>query len=338
VGVSQKVVNANVFIATTGNGLARASRSPDNGWSIEFLITELYVRCLASDPLNSQMVYAGTQGGGVLRSDDRGRTWRPAGLDGHTVKSLAVSRSEPGAVYAGTKPALVFVSRDGGTHWTELDAFRRIRSRRLWFSPAEKPYTAYVQAIALSPTDPNIINVGIEFGATVRSIDGGTSWTGHLKGALRDCHTLISHHSSGDWVYEAGGTGAGTAVSQDAGKTWTQQKSGLDRHYGWACAADPAQPNIWYVSVSPGAMKAHSENNAQAAIFRSMAEGWQRLAGGLPQQLDHMPYALLTDPEAPGEVYAGLSNGEVWHSADYGESWRRLPFNLRAINRDLIAL
>ncbi len=331
-------MNANVFIATTGNGLARASRSPESKWSIESLIPEHDVRCLASDPLNQQVVYSGTQGSGVLRSEDRGRTWRPVGLDGYIVKSLTVSRVEPGTVYAGTKPPLVFLSRDGGTHWTELAAFRRIRSRRLWFSPAEKPYTAYVQAIALSPTDPNVINVGIEAGATVRSTDGGRSWTGHLRGSLRDCHTLVSHPTNGDWVYEAGGTGAGAAVSHDAGMTWKQQKTGLDRHYGWACAADPAQPNVWYVSVSPGAMKAHSEHNAKAAIFRSTGEGWQRLAGGLPQPLDYMPYALLADPEAPGEVYAGLSNGEVWHSADYGENWRRLPFNLGAINRDLIAL
>jgi photosystem II stability/assembly factor-like uncharacterized protein len=331
-------VNANVFIATTGNGLARASRALESKWSTESLITEQDVRCLASDPLDLEVLYAGTQGSGVLRSDDRGKTWRPAGLDGHIVKSLAVSRAEPGTIYAGTKPPLVFASRDGGTHWTELDAFRRIRSRRLWFSPAEKPYTPYVQAIALSPTDPNIINVGIEAGATVRSVDGGNSWTGHLRGSLRDCHTLISHPTNGEWVYEAGGTGAGAALSRDAGRTWTQQKRGLDRHYGWACAADPARPDVWYLSASPGAMKAHSEDNAQAAIFRWTGEGWQRLAGGLPQPLNHMPYALLTDPEAPGEVYAGLSNGEVWHSADYGESWGRLPFNLRAINRDLIAL
>lgn len=336
--MSQNLVNTNVFIATTGNGLARASRSADNEWRVEFLIADQDVRCLVSDPLNPQVIYAGTQGSGVLRSDDRGRRWRPAGLDGHIVKSLAVSRAEPGAVYAGTKPALVFVSRDDGAHWTELEAFRRIRSRRLWLSPAEKPYTAYVQAIALSPSDPNIIHVGIEAGATLRSADGGSSWTGHLKGSLRDCHTLVSHPTNGDWVYEAGGTGAGVAVSHDAGRTWTQHKAGLDRHYGWACAADPNQPNMWYVSASPGAMKAHSENNAQAAIFRSTGEGWQRLAGGLPQPIDYMPYALLTDPEAPGHVYAGLSNGEMWHSADYGESWRQLAFNLRSIHRDLIAL
>jgi len=220
--VSQNLVNAKVFIATAGARLARASRSPDNGWRVEFLIAEQDVRCLASDPLNQQVVYAGTQGSGVLRSDDRGRTWRPAGLDGHIVKSLAVSRAESGTVYAGTKPALLFVSRDGGAHWRERASFRRIHSRRLWFSPAERPYTAYVQAIALSPTDPNVINIGIEAGATVRSADGGSSWTGHLKGSLRDCHTLRSHHTSGDWVYEAGGTGSGAAVSQDAGRTWTQ--------------------------------------------------------------------------------------------------------------------
>jgi hypothetical protein len=155
---------------------------------------------------------------------------------------------------------------------------------------------------------------------------------------LRDCHTLVSHPTSKDWVYEAGGTGAGVAVSHDAGTTWKQHKAGLDRHYGWACAADPAQPNVWYVSGSLGAMKAHSANNAQAAIFRWTDKGWQRLAGGLPQPIDYMPYALLTDPEAPGHVYAGLSSGEVWQSLDYGESWRQLPFNLRAIHRDLIAL
>ena len=325
-------MNATLFISTTGNGLARASRDANDGWSVEFLLAGQDVRCLASDPLNPDAVYAGTQGSGVLRSDDRGKTWRPAGLEGRAVRSLAVSRSDPGAVYAGTKPALVFVSRDGGARWRELDAFRRIRSRRFWGS------ITYVQAIALSPTDPNVINVGVEGVATVRSADGGKSWTGHLRGALRDCHTLVSHPTDGDRFYEAGGTGGGAACSSDAGRTWTQRRTGLDRHYGWAVAADPGNPEVWYVSVSPSPWKAHSANNAQAAIFRSSGEGWQRLAGGLPQPLDHMPYALLIDPGSPGHVYAGLSDGEVWHSADYGEGWRRLPFGLKAIKRELILL
>lgn len=51
-----------------------------------------------------------------------------------------------------------------------------------------------------------------------------------------------------------------------------------------------------------------------------------------------MPYALVTDPHAPGHLYAGLSNGDVWHTADYGNAWQRLPFNLGSIRRTLVLL
>jgi photosystem II stability/assembly factor-like uncharacterized protein len=332
-------MSMNTFLATTSHGLARASQSASSEWSVELLLSEQDVRCLAADPLNPNVLYAGTQGKGVLRSNDGGKTWRSVGLAGQIVKALAASRTQPGMVYAGTKPALLFVSRDGGASWTELASFRRIRSRWFWFSPAEKPFTAYVQAIALSPTDPKVILVGIEAGAVVSSSDGGQTWSGHRRGALRDCHSLTFHVTNGDWIYEGGGTGAGVSVSRDAGAAWTQPREGLDRHYGWAVAADPAHPEVWYASVAPGPLKAHSENNAQASIVRSVGGApWQPLTGGLPQPLNHMPYALLTDPTAPGHVYAGLSNGEVWHSTDHGDSWHKLPFCLKGIHRALLLL
>ncbi|HEX9131889.1 MAG TPA: hypothetical protein VF844_06330, partial [Ktedonobacteraceae bacterium] len=322
-------MSVKTFLAMTDHGLASATRGTNDVWSVEVLLAEQDVRCLAADPLNPHALYVGTQGKGVLRSNDGGRTWCPAGLAGHIVKALAISRTQPGTIYAGTKPALLFVSRDGGANWTELASFRRIPSRWFWFSPAEKPHSAYVQAIALSPTDPKTLLVGIEFGAVVQSRDGGQSWTGHRRGALRDCHSLTFHATHGDWVYESGGTGAGVSVSRDAGATWIQPKEGLDRHYGWAVAADPAQPNVWYASLAPGPRSAHSEHNAQAAIVRAIGGApWQTLTGGLPQPLNYMPYALLTDPSAPGQVYAGLSNGEVWHSTDHGDVWHQLPFRL----------
>lgn len=343
----------NTFIATTGNGLARASHNSNGDWSVEFLLGNQDVRCLAANPLSPNVVYAGTHDSGVLRSSDGGKAWQPAGLDGRIVKAIAVSHAEPGVVYAGTKsPPLMFVSHDQGRNWQELEGFRRIRSRWFWFSPAEPPFTAYVQSIALSPTDPDVIVVGIEAGAVVRSEDGGRTWQDHRPGALRDCHSLVFHAMKGDWVYEAGGSSLGAAVSHNTGKTWTQPKAGLDRHYGWAVAADPVRPEVWYVSLSPGPMKAHSENNAQAYIFRAVGDQpWQKLAvgnpeprsastghAGLAQPLNYMPYALLTDPTAPGRLYAGLSNGDVWHSADHGDSWEKLPFNLKGIHRALIML
>jgi photosystem II stability/assembly factor-like uncharacterized protein len=332
------VKNTTVFLATTGTGLARAAADGGEGWSVESLLPGQQVYCLAADPADPQRVYAGTDGG-VLVSLDSGKTWRSAGLTGKIVRSLASSAAEPGTLYAGTKPALVFVSRDKGETWVELAGFRHIFSRRFWFSPAEWPPTAYVQSLALSPTDRNVIIAGIEAGAVVRSEDGGETWADHRPGALRDCHTLTFHSSHGDWAYEAGGSGGGVAYSRDGGQTWRQPKAGLDRHYGWACAADPAHPGVWYASVSTGPARAHGDGDARAYIYRSReGASWQKLAGGLPQPLNHMPYVLLTDPSSAGELYAGLSNGEVWYSADYGDSWARLPFRLGRIDRSMIML
>ena len=326
-----------VFLATTGQGVARAERALDTEWSVTAVLSGQQAHCLAQDARHPHIVYAGTERNGVLRSADGGKTWQPRGLSGQQVKALAVSPVSPETLYAGTRPACLYVSHDGGGHWTELAAFRKIPSRRFWFSPVG--FIAYVQAIALSPTDPETLVVGIEVGAVVRSSDGGQTWTDHRRGALRDCHSLAFHRIAGGWVYEAGGSGAGVSFSRDAGACWTQPGDGLDRHYGWAMAADPAQPDIWYASLSPGALKAHSDHNAQATIVRSRRGApWQALAGGLPQPLNHMPYALLTDPAAPGDIYAGLSNGEVWHGTEYGDAWRQLPFQLGSIERVLIAL
>lgn len=328
-----------IFLATTGDGISRAEGSENGHWSVEYLLGGQTVECLAADPLDANSVYAGTKGNGVLRSHDRGKTWQRAGLDGQIVKAVAVSRAEPGTIYAGSKPALVFVSRDRGTTWRELATFRKIFSRRFWFSPAESPFTAYVQAFGLSPSDPNVIIAGIEAGAVVRSACGGKTWSDHCRGALRDCHSLTFHAANPDWVYEAGGSGAGVSFSRNAGASWTQPRAGLDRHYGWACAADPSRPEVWYASVSPGPFQAHSDSNAQAYIFRATGgAAWEKLGGGLPQPLAHMPYALLTDPAAPGHIYAGLSNGDLWHSANHGDAWEKLPLSLGSINRTLIML
>ena len=61
--------------------------------------------------------------------------------------------------------------------------------------------------------------------------------------------------------------------------------------------------------------------------------------GGLRlQPLSHLPCRLLTGPAAPGHVCFGLANGDVWHSADHGDTWSLLPFSLGAIHRATIAL
>jgi hypothetical protein len=295
------------------------------------------VRCLAANPHDASIIYAGTQGEGVLRSKDGGKTWRPCGLAGKIVKSLAVSPHDPKTIYAGTKPAAMYLSNDGGCSWQELGGFRRIPWRWWWFSPAEKPFQAYVEAIAISPVNPNVVMAGIEFGAVVRSEDCGLTWSGHRQGALRDCHSLKFHATNGNWVYEAGGTGGGASYSQEGGIRWRKAKQGLARHYGVACAADPVQPEVWYLSVAPSPFKAFGEN-VEAYLYRARGGAeWQPI-GWEPHPMKHMPVVLVTDPGAPGHLYAGLTNGDVWHSTDHGGAWQKMPFNLKGIWYSLIIL
>lgn len=318
-------MTARRLLALGSQCVVHAEHSTGGQWTVERVLTGQDVRCLAVDPLNPDLVYAGTQGQGVFCSADGGRNWRPAGLQGVIVKALTASSHQPGVLYAGTKsPPLIYRTRDGGSHWDELRGFRRVRGRWWWLSPAEPPFTAYVLALDISPSDPNILLAGVELGAVVRSADGGESWSNHRPGAGRDCHQLLFHPRQSSWAYEA--HGGGPAVSHDAGLTWEQPKAGLDHRYCFNIAADAYQPDVWYAVVAP-TLKAHSADS-QAVVVRSIGGGpWQKLAGGLPSPFKHLPL-LAADSAAPGHVYLAETSGIVWHSTDYGDTWQPLPFNL----------
>lgn len=332
------MTDARTFIATTGEDVARALYTADGEWSVEYLLSGEGVSCLAADPQNSDIIYAGTRQQGVWRSVDCGLTWQVIGLQGQCVTSLAVNSHHSNIVYAGTKPALLFVTYDGGTSWMELEGFRRIPNRWWWFSPAAPPdLRPYVIAIAPSPTEAEVLLAGIEFGAVVRSEDGGRSWSGHRRGALRDCHTLKFHASNGNWVYEAGGTGGGASFSQDGGHTFQRKQQGLEKHYGIACAGDPVNPEIWYVCVARSPFKAFGQQ-PEAYLYRTTGDDdWQPI-GWAGHPLQGTPTALVTLPNTAGHLFAGLTNGDVWHSANYGDEWERLPVNLKGIWFSLLVL
>lgn len=338
-------MNANTtFLSTTRNGLSRAAKTKDD-WVVEHLLPGIQINDLQIDPHKTGRVYAGTQANGVLVSDDTGVTWTGLGLTEVPVKSLAVCPHQPGMLYAGAKPVSLYVSEDSGNNWEEYPALRKRRAL-WWFSPAEPPdWRPYVQALAVSPRDPNILMAGVELGGVLRSTDRGRTWSRHRRGAIRDCHSLIFHTTNGNWVYEGGGSGM--AFSRDGGVTWSKPKNGLGTKYGWMVAADPAKPEVYYLSASdmPSLLRgeweppAHQDGDARTHIYRAVdGSPWEKLKGGLPQPLDYMAYALITDPANPGYLYAGLANGEVWHTTNYGDTWAKLPVNLGSINRTMIMI
>jgi hypothetical protein len=327
-----------IILACYDRGVHRAVEKTNNQWQVQTLLPDIQVSCLAAHPSDSSVIYAGTKEDGVFKSTDRGLTWQPAGLSGQVVKSLAVDSHDPDVIFAGSKPALLFCSRDGGDNWEELSGFRDIPNRWWWFSPAEPPdRRPYIIAIAPSPTEKGTLLAGVEFGAVVRSTDGGVSWSRHRRGSLRDCHSLSYHHQDGDWAYEAGGTGGGAAFSRDGGVSWRKAGRGLAGSYGIVCAADPVKPEVWYVCVGKSPMNAFGDNPDVYLYRSSGGAGWEPI-GWAPHPLHETPTTLVTIKGKPGELYAGLKGGEVLHSPDYGESWERLPFKMEGIWHSMLVL
>jgi hypothetical protein len=251
----------------------------------------------------------------VRRTRDGGRSWVDCALPEPGVFSLAVSAAD-GAVYAGTEPSRLFRSDDRGQGWRELEALLRLPSRPRWSFPP-RPWTSHVRWIAPSPHDPDLILVGIELGGLMRSTDRGKSWQDHRPGAQPDVHSLAWHPRVPGRAYEAGGGGA--AFSEDAGDSWQRADEGRDRHYTWSVAVDPNDPELWYVSASTGPYAAHGRGDPQARIYRRRAgEPWSPLAGGLPEPLLTMAYALVV---GGGRLFAGFGDGQIWESRDRGASW-----------------
>ena len=176
--------------AATGDGIARLEESAGS-WTVELRLPGSGAQCLAVDPNDPDIVYAGLREGGVRRTDDAGASWIDCTLPESGVFSLAVSAAD-GAVYAGTEPSRLFRSDDRGERWRELETLLELPSRPTWSFPP-RPWTSHVRWIAPSPHDGDLLLVGIELGGLMRSSNGGESWQDHRPGAQRDVHSLAWH-------------------------------------------------------------------------------------------------------------------------------------------------
>ena len=289
-------------------------------------------RCITVDPRDPLRVYVGTMDSGLWFSTDGGASWREAGpsIEEPRVLSVAVSpsdqRSGVSAVYAGTEPSNLYRSEDGGQSWRKLPALRELPSASSWSFPP-RPWTHHVRTIALHPTDPDWLAVGIELGGVMRSSDRGKTWVDHNPKAYSDAHQLLTHPLAPERLYEA--AGQGIARSDDRGDTWRRLDGRLDRHYAWAHTIDPADPDLWYVAVSRSPSAAHGGGDGQALLLRSRGNGWEAMDrwGDLPE-LRRMPYALVTLPDQPGRLLAGLRGGTLLITDDAGETWSRLGTRL----------
>jgi hypothetical protein len=137
------------------------------------------------------------------------------------------------------------------------------------------------------------------------------------------------HPALPDRLYSAAGDGFGQpgngfVQSNDAGETWFRPDEGLQHHYLWSAAADPANPQTLVISAASSPQAAHVPRHASSAIYRRAGEGpWQRVQDGLPTSQGFTASVLATHQAESGVFYAANSQG-IFRSADTGKSWEEL--------------
>jgi len=323
-------------------------------WQAETRLTGLQTTCVASDPFQPERLYCGTFGRGLWRSLDAGNSWHPIGDPGQAmgayhdngiphaqITSVAVSSTEKaggyGVVYAGTEPASLYRSEDGGESWQDLKTLRDLPSASSWSFPP-RPYTNHVRWITPDPQVAGRLFVAVEAGALIRSFDGGQTWMDRQPGGPLDTHTLVMHPRVPDRLYSAAGDGFGRwrgndsygyNESLDAGATWRYPDAGLQHHYLWSVAVDAADPDTILVSAAPGPGEAHNAHalEAHSFVYRKQGENpWQLISEGLPEPHHTVIPVLLSHPHQAGHFYM-LTNKGLYASSDTGLSWQQVDIS-----------
>jgi photosystem II stability/assembly factor-like uncharacterized protein len=124
--------------------------------------------------------------------------------------------------------------------------------------------------------------------------------------------------------------------SDDAGKSWTEITEGLPTEFGFAAAVHPHDRDTFYViPLDPGHARCMPDGKAAVWRTRDAGSSWQRMDEGLPQRDAHLGVlreGMAIDSEDVPGLYFGTSTGQVFASADEGESWSEIASYLPAIS------
>lgn len=311
-----------IYLATT-IGLFIAA--PLNGsWTVTD--EALKGRALTSVAAAGEVVVAGSTEG-LFRSRDGGRSWQPAntGLFIPHVRWLAAFKEPHPLFLAGTEPAAVFVSDDGGESWRHDPAVPRMRDAHGWFLPYS-PQAGCVRGFAqtLSGAHRGRLHAAVEVGGVLISDDAGRTWRlapgsdgkpdmRRDLGALihPDVHSIDVHPTSPDIV--TADTGGGLYRSSDAGRSWRRIHPGYIR----AVWVDPADPGRIVAGPADGVAR-----NGRIESSRDGGGSWQPASAGIDAPWPrHMVERFA---HAGGTLFAVLSNGELWAADLRATSWERV--------------
>lgn len=311
----------------------------DGSWEIEGrALQDWSVSEVAVDPAAPAVVYAGTRGDGVWRSQDAGKTWnKPSyGRRGPgKVQCLAFDPSDGRRLYAGGEPIDLYVSDDEGVSWECLDS--------VWEHPYVSTITypvpsvePHVRDIAIDPRDSRVMYLALQVGYILRTTDGGATWQLLDKNLDSDVHTVaIDPQDTSKILIATGGhdsrqgKSGGKALfrSTDGGENWAPTALDFYQEYSIPLVLHPAKPQVAYAALANGYGRLWKRPTGAEGVMVRTSDGgmtWQQIAGDVPDMSRRMAVAIAIDPTEPSDLYAALDDGHLIATHDGGDSWTRL--------------
>jgi len=260
---------------------------------------------IAIDPSDDRHVFFSTNDGGLLVTEDGGRTWQDAGLHGLTAratKGIAFDPQEPRRVYVGSFTGSgLFKSEDGGRHWR----------RRLFGSGY-----MYAAGVTVDPVDHSVyvsthqdddgLWKSTDFGETFTRIDRapGAPTNEYLGLTGRGIAVDPNHHRT---VFQTGP--GGVWRSQDAGATWVN----VEVESNTQVTVDPVNSHIVYAT-------------GQSGVFKSIDGGASFVLKF--EEFISKTSSVQIDPAHHNVLYVGTEGDGVFKSTDGGETWSDVNLGL----------
>jgi photosystem II stability/assembly factor-like uncharacterized protein len=282
-------------------------------------------------------------GAGVWRSADRGETWELSseglayGDNSLKLSKLSGLNAGHGRLLAGAEGVGLFESRDGARTWTLRSTLDGQPGRGDWNDPSKQPPGHLgLPGLLTHPDDADRFWVVVQGYGIFETTDGGGSWTPRNRGLRADwplddpevgycVHKLVMAPDR-TRLYQQ--NHCGVHRSDDAGGSWTEITEGLPSDFGFAAVAHPHDRDAFYViPLDAGHGRCMPEGRAAVWRTRDAGSSWEQLGRGLPERdayLGVLREGLATDGlDAPG-FYFGTSTGQVFASADEGDTWTEI--------------
>jgi photosystem II stability/assembly factor-like uncharacterized protein len=350
--------NVRVLVGTRKGAFVLTSDGARKNWEVSgphFAGWEIYhVKGSSAEP---NRVYASQSsswfGQMIQRSDDGGKTWEPVdnkfvydGVPGthqwydgslkpwefKRVWHLEPSLHDADTVYAGVEDAAMFKSNDGGRSWAELSGLRGHGSGPSWQPGAGG---LCLHTVVQDPGDDKRLYIAISAAGAFKTTDGGATWQPINRGLksqyipdpdaeVGHCvHRIAMHPSNPKVLFMQ--KHWDVMRSDDGGESWHEVSGNLPTDFGFPIAVHAHEPETIYV-VPIKSDSEHFPPDGKLRVYRSRSGGneWEALTNGLPQSdcyVNVLRGAMAVDSMDECGVYFGTTGGQVYCSADAGDSW-----------------